>query len=69
MHIPGVIARHPSYYPILKKILTSDVVEKYFKHLLGENGSVKRLQFGNIFRISYLERILKMVTCSLQEVL
>ncbi|XP_077156161.1 uncharacterized protein LOC143819020 [Paroedura picta] len=38
----GVIARHPLYYPYLKKTLTAQAVERYFHHLLeredpGEN--------------------------------
>lgn len=31
----GVIARHPSYVPYLRRHLTADVVYKYFKHLFG----------------------------------
>ncbi|KAG7256202.1 hypothetical protein CRUP_003978, partial [Coryphaenoides rupestris] len=30
----GVIARHPAFYPYLKKHLTSSVVEDYFSHLI-----------------------------------
>lgn len=30
----GVIARHPLYFPYLKKHLTSSVVEDYFSHLM-----------------------------------
>ncbi|XP_075054510.1 uncharacterized protein LOC142140654 isoform X2 [Mixophyes fleayi] len=30
----GVVARHPLYYPYLKRALTSQVVEEYFQHLL-----------------------------------
>lgn len=30
----GVIARHPLYFPYLKKHLTSSVVEDYFSHLI-----------------------------------
>ncbi|XP_048366008.1 uncharacterized protein LOC125440300 isoform X2 [Sphaerodactylus townsendi] len=38
----GVIARHPLYYPYLKKTLTAQAVEDYFEHILerekpGEN--------------------------------
>ena len=32
--LPGVIARHPSYVPYIRKALTSDAVEAYFQHLL-----------------------------------
>uniref|UniRef100_A0A8C8RUK7 Uncharacterized protein n=1 Tax=Pelusios castaneus TaxID=367368 RepID=A0A8C8RUK7_9SAUR len=30
----GVIARHPLYYPYLKKTLTAEALEDYFQHLL-----------------------------------
>ncbi|KTF87997.1 hypothetical protein cypCar_00015770 [Cyprinus carpio] len=30
----GVIARHPLYFPYLKKCLTAEVVEQYFQHLI-----------------------------------
>eukprot|EP00062_Callorhinchus_milii_P023341 gi/632982083/ref/XP_007907942.1/ PREDICTED: uncharacterized protein LOC103189379 [Callorhinchus milii] len=30
----GIIARHPLYYPYLKKILTAKTVEEYFQHLI-----------------------------------
>lgn len=30
----GVIARHPLYFPYLKKFLTAEVVEQYFQHLI-----------------------------------
>ncbi|XP_043919433.1 uncharacterized protein LOC122794902 [Protopterus annectens] len=35
----GVIARHPLYYPYLKRALTAEVVEEYFKHLLQKEPS------------------------------
>jgi len=31
--ILGVIARHPSYVPFLRRALTEEAVEKYFMHL------------------------------------
>ena len=33
----GVIARHPSYIPYLRKYLTADVVHKYFEHLFASD--------------------------------
>ncbi|XP_078263492.1 uncharacterized protein LOC144597784 [Rhinoraja longicauda] len=30
----GVIARHPLYYPYLRKVLTAQAVEEYFQHLI-----------------------------------
>ncbi|XP_029468644.1 uncharacterized protein LOC115097169 [Rhinatrema bivittatum] len=30
----GVIARHPLYYPYLKRALTAQVIEEYFQHVL-----------------------------------
>ncbi|XP_075468994.1 uncharacterized protein LOC142502068 [Ascaphus truei] len=30
----GVVARHPLYYPYLKRALTAQVIEEYFQHLL-----------------------------------
>ncbi|KAM9827381.1 uncharacterized protein ACB057_017770 [Neosynchiropus ocellatus] len=40
----GVVARHPLFYPYLKKHLTSSVVEEYFSHLIqpGVHNAVKR---------------------------
>ncbi|XP_071369202.1 uncharacterized protein lratb.1, partial [Centroberyx affinis] len=40
----GVIARHPLFFPYLKKHLTSSVVEEYFSHLIqpGTRDSVTR---------------------------
>ncbi|KAM8938652.1 uncharacterized protein RCH25_052259 isoform 2-T2 [Pelodytes ibericus] len=35
----GVVARHPLYYPYLKRALTAQVIEEYFQHVL-EKGQV-----------------------------
>lgn len=32
--VSGVIARHPLYFPYLKRFLTAEVVEKFFQHLI-----------------------------------
>lgn len=32
----GVIARHPSYLPYIKRSLTEEAVTDYFKHLIDE---------------------------------
>ncbi|XP_053114086.1 uncharacterized protein LOC128328277 isoform X1 [Hemicordylus capensis] len=39
----GVIARHPLYYPYLKKSLTAETIESYFQHLLEKEQSGERL--------------------------
>ncbi|XP_078250917.1 uncharacterized protein LOC110072797 isoform X1 [Pogona vitticeps] len=39
----GVIARHPLYYPYLKKTLTAQTIEDYFQHLLEKEQSGKSL--------------------------
>ncbi|KAI3376591.1 hypothetical protein L3Q82_016473 [Scortum barcoo] len=45
----GVIARHPLFFPYLKKHLTSSVVEEYFSHLIwpGVNDAVTRNKSKN----------------------
>lgn len=35
----GVIARHPLYYPYLRKLLTAQAVEEYFQHLIEKTDS------------------------------
>lgn len=44
----GVVARHPLYFPYLKKHLTSSVVEEYFSHLIkpGVKNAVTRWAGG-----------------------
>ncbi|XP_002122182.2 uncharacterized protein LOC100182932 [Ciona intestinalis] len=46
----GVIARHPSYVPYLRKHLTAEVVFQYFKHLFedSEEMPVKRYELPGI---------------------
>ena len=41
--IIGVVARKRSYLPYIQRALTSDVVAKYFAHLLEESSRVERL--------------------------
>ncbi|XP_069487413.1 uncharacterized protein [Ambystoma mexicanum] len=35
----GVIARHPLYYPYIKRALTAQVIEEYFQHLIRKENS------------------------------
>ncbi|KAM8808621.1 uncharacterized protein ACNFOS_002303 [Eudromia elegans] len=39
----GVIARHPLYYPYLKKTLTAQALEDYFEHLLERHQPEEKL--------------------------
>nr|XP_033797059.1 uncharacterized protein LOC117359047 [Geotrypetes seraphini] len=39
----GVIARHPLYYPYLKRALTAEVIEEYFQHLLQKEQPEEKL--------------------------
>ncbi|XP_019377225.1 PREDICTED: uncharacterized protein LOC109300836 [Gavialis gangeticus] len=39
----GVIARHPLYYPYLKKTLTAQALEDYFQHLLERTNPEEKL--------------------------
>ncbi|XP_036413448.1 uncharacterized protein LOC118798187 isoform X2 [Colossoma macropomum] len=54
----GVIARHPLYFPYLKRFLTADVVEKYFQHLIkkDETGlpSVTRYELPGICGLNFV---------------
>uniref|UniRef100_A0AAR2IV65 Uncharacterized protein n=1 Tax=Pygocentrus nattereri TaxID=42514 RepID=A0AAR2IV65_PYGNA len=54
----GVIARHPLYFPYLKKFLTADVVEKYFQHLIKKNEmgfpSVTRYELPGICGLNFV---------------
>ncbi|XP_062866618.1 uncharacterized protein LOC134329321 [Trichomycterus rosablanca] len=56
----GVIARHPLYYPFLKKFLTADVVEKYFQHLIKKDSldlpSVTRYELPGVCGLNFLLR-------------
>ncbi|XP_072513605.1 uncharacterized protein lratb.1 [Salminus brasiliensis] len=54
----GVIARHPLYFPYLKKYLTADVVEKYFQHLIKKDNieipSVTRYELPGICGLNFV---------------
>lgn len=54
----GIIARHPLYYPYLKKFLTAQAIEDYFQHILhkeepGEN-SVIRYDLPGIYALNFV---------------
>ncbi|TRY84903.1 hypothetical protein DNTS_002023, partial [Danionella cerebrum] len=54
----GVIARHSSFYPYLKKMLTAEVVERYFQHLIrndeSDQPSVLRYELPGINGLNFL---------------
>ncbi|XP_053716951.1 uncharacterized protein lratb.1 isoform X1 [Synchiropus splendidus] len=52
----GVVARHPLFYPYLKKHLTSSVVEEYFAHLIqpGVHNAVKRYTLPGIHGLNFV---------------
>ncbi|XP_038586676.1 uncharacterized protein lratb.1 [Micropterus salmoides] len=52
----GVIARHPLFFPYLKKHLTSSVVEEYFSHLIqpGVNNAVTRYTLPGIHGFNFV---------------
>ncbi|XP_038611179.1 uncharacterized protein LOC119935772 isoform X1 [Tachyglossus aculeatus] len=54
----GVIARHPLYYPYLKKILTAQAIEEYFQHLLQkeqpEEHLVTRYELPGIYGLNFV---------------
>ncbi|XP_033507770.1 uncharacterized protein LOC117272809 isoform X1 [Epinephelus lanceolatus] len=52
----GVIARHPLFFPYLKKHLTSSVVEEYFSHLIqpGVNNTVTRYTLPGIHGLNFV---------------
>ncbi|KAJ8403560.1 hypothetical protein AAFF_G00348860 [Aldrovandia affinis] len=56
----GVIARHPLYYPYLKKALTACVVEEYFQHLIQKTEhnapSVSRYELPGIYGLNFVLR-------------
>ncbi|XP_036407455.1 uncharacterized protein LOC118793396 [Megalops cyprinoides] len=56
----GVIARHPLYYPYLKKALTASVVEEYFQHLIqktdDDTPSVTRYELPGIQGLNFVLR-------------
>uniref|UniRef100_A0A3Q2DGP9 Si:ch73-132f6.5 n=1 Tax=Cyprinodon variegatus TaxID=28743 RepID=A0A3Q2DGP9_CYPVA len=54
----GVIARHPLYFPYLKKHLTASVVEDYFSHLIepGVHNAVTRYSLPGIHALNFVLR-------------
>ncbi|XP_064200535.1 uncharacterized protein LOC135259755 [Anguilla rostrata] len=56
----GVVARHPLYYPYLKKALTAQVVEEYFQHLIQKTDShmpsVSRFELPGIYGLNFVLR-------------
>nr|XP_028601015.1 uncharacterized protein LOC114604738 [Podarcis muralis] len=54
----GVVARHPLYYPYLKKALTAQTIEGYFQHLLekeqSEESSVTRYEMPGIHGLNFV---------------
>ncbi|XP_040037370.2 uncharacterized protein LOC120822080 isoform X2 [Gasterosteus aculeatus] len=52
----GVIARHPLFFPYLKKHLTSSVVEDYFSHLIepGTDNAVTRYTLPGIHGLNFV---------------
>ncbi|XP_059211135.1 uncharacterized protein LOC131989817 [Centropristis striata] len=52
----GVIARHPLFFPYLKKHLTSSVVEEYFSHLIkpGVSDAVTRYTLPGIHGLNFV---------------
>ncbi|KAM4611638.1 uncharacterized protein ACJ7VT_012315 [Polymixia lowei] len=52
----GVIARHPLFFPYLKKHLTSSVVERYFSHLIqpGTHNAVTRYTLPGIHGLNFV---------------
>ncbi|XP_068961690.1 uncharacterized protein [Petaurus breviceps papuanus] len=54
----GIVARHPLYYPYLKKILTAQAIEDYFQHLLhkeqAEETLVTRYELPGIYALNFV---------------
>ncbi|XP_044536292.1 uncharacterized protein LOC123251170 [Gracilinanus agilis] len=54
----GIVARHPLYYPYLKKILTARAIEDYFQHLLhkehAEETLVTRYELPGIYALNFV---------------
>lgn len=52
----GVVARHPLFFPYLKKHLTSSVVEDYFSHLIqpGTKNAVTRYTLPGIHGLNFV---------------
>ncbi|XP_035390851.1 uncharacterized protein LOC113574922 [Electrophorus electricus] len=56
----GIIARHPVYFPYLKKFMTAEVVEKYFQYLVKKDErklpSVIRYELPGICGLNFVLR-------------
>ncbi|MGH0145330.1 UNVERIFIED_CONTAM: hypothetical protein FKN15_002692 [Acipenser sinensis] len=56
----GVVARHPLYYPYLKKALTAQAVEEYFQHLIQKDDTgtpkVRRYELPGINGLNFVLR-------------
>lgn len=54
----GIIARHPLYYPYLKKCLTAQAIEDYFQHILQKEqpsgNSVIRYELPGIYALNFV---------------
>ncbi|XP_061440494.1 uncharacterized protein LOC133364236 [Rhineura floridana] len=54
----GVVARHPLYYPYLKKALTAQAIEGYFQHILEtkqpEERLVTRYELPGIYGLNFV---------------
>ncbi|XP_063314614.1 uncharacterized protein LOC134614581 [Pelobates fuscus] len=54
----GVVARHPLYYPYLKRALTAQVVEEYFQHTLEKENIdeqlVTRYELPGIYALNFV---------------
>ncbi|XP_054418222.1 uncharacterized protein LOC129061551 isoform X2 [Pteronotus mesoamericanus] len=54
----GIIARHPLYYPYLKKFLTAQAIEDYFQHILHkeqpEGNAVIRYELPGIYALNFV---------------
>ncbi|XP_074087673.1 uncharacterized protein LOC141519187 [Macrotis lagotis] len=54
----GIVARHPLYYPYLKKFLTAQAIEDYFQHLLhkkqAEETLVTRYELPGIYALNFV---------------
>jgi hypothetical protein len=48
----GLIARDPKYYPLLKAVLTEEVVRNYFSHLV--KGKVRRFEVPGICGLNFV---------------
>ncbi|XP_064417906.1 uncharacterized protein LOC102362635 isoform X2 [Latimeria chalumnae] len=58
--LKGVVARHPLYYPYIKRSLTAEAVEEYFQHLLHKEkpdiNNVTRYELPGIHGLNFVLR-------------